>query len=132
MLNKIQLSELSKYRLEKARENIQAAEVLLENGLLSESINISYYGIFHSVRALLAFDLFDSKKHTGIISYFNQNYIKTFKIEKEYSSIIMNAFTIRNKSDYDDFYLTTKDEAIEQLDNAVKFNNRIKLHISGV
>ncbi|MDQ3019979.1 MAG: hypothetical protein M3R36_05330 [Bacteroidota bacterium] len=32
--------------------------------------------MFHSVRALFLFDKFDSKKHSGIISYFNKNYIK--------------------------------------------------------
>ncbi len=40
--------------------------------------------IFHAVRALLALDKFDSQKHSGIISYFNQKFIKTGKIEVEF------------------------------------------------
>ena len=35
-------SALSKYRLEKAEENLKAAKLLFENKLLSESINRSY------------------------------------------------------------------------------------------
>ncbi|MCH7723775.1 MAG: hypothetical protein IIA49_06765 [Bacteroidetes bacterium] len=31
--------------------------------------------MFHSVRALLAFDKFDSKRHSGIISYFINKYV---------------------------------------------------------
>jgi uncharacterized protein (UPF0332 family) len=117
--------DLSKYRLEKAKENIEAAEILLERGLYAESINRSYYAIFHSVRGLLAFDEFDSKKHSGIISFFNLNYIKSNKIEKEYSTILTGAFTIRNKSDYDDFFIALRKDAEEQVENSKKFYERI-------
>jgi len=63
---------LSKYRLEKAEKNLAAAKLLFESKLLSESINRSYYCIFHSARGLIAYDRFDSKKHSTIIAYFNR------------------------------------------------------------
>lgn len=124
--------ELSKFRLEKAEENLKAAKLLSENKLLRESINRSYYCIFHSARALIAYEKFDSKKHSGIIAYFNKNYIKTGKIEKEYSRIISKAFKIRTDSDYKDFYLVTKDETNEQVENAEKFLNRVKTYIKEI
>ncbi|BDU50873.1 hypothetical protein [Haliovirga abyssi] len=37
--------ELSKYRDEKAKENLKASKLLLENELYLESINRSYYGM---------------------------------------------------------------------------------------
>jgi uncharacterized protein (UPF0332 family) len=122
-------SALSKYRLEKSEKNLKAAKLLFENELLSESINRSYYCIFHTARGLIAYDRFDSKKHSTIIAYFNRNYIKTGKIEKEYSKIISKAFKIRTDSDYKDFYLVTKEETKEQLENAEKFLKRIKKYI---
>ena len=124
--------ELSKFRIEKAEENLRAAKLLFENKLLRESINRSYYCIFHSARALIAYEKFDSKKHAGIIAYFNKNYIKTGEIEKEYSRIISKALKIRTDSDYKDFYLVTRDETKEQVENAEKFLNRIKAYIEGV
>lgn len=74
----------------------------------------------------------DWKKHSTIISYFNKNYIKSAKIEKEYSKIISKAFKIRTDSDYKDFYLVTKGEAKEQLENAQKFLKRMKKYIKEV
>ncbi len=124
--------ELSKFRLEKAEKNLKASKLLFKNNLLSESINRSYYCIFHSARALAAYDKFDSRKHSTIIAFFNKNYIKTGKIEKEYSKIISKAFKVRTDSDYKDFYLVAKDETKEQMENAEKFLERVKRYVEEV
>lgn len=120
------LSVLSKYRLEKAKEDLEASELMLKNGKFSQSINRSYYAIFHAVRALLALDKFDSQKHSGIISYFNQHYVKTGKIEIEFSKMLTSAFKIRSDSDYKDFYVVAQEDAELQLENAKKFLKRIQ------
>jgi uncharacterized protein (UPF0332 family) len=120
--------DLAKYRIQKASESLNAAKVLIDNGMYAESINRSYYSIFHAVRGLLALDQFDTKKHSGVISYFNMNFVKTNKFPKEASKIINIAFTIRNKSDYDDFFIATKEDAIEQIVNANVLIDMIKKH----
>lgn len=78
------VSDLSRYRMEKAREDLLSAKLLFDNSWINQSINRSYYAIFHAVRSLLAYNIFDSKKHSGIIAFFNQNYIKTGKISGEF------------------------------------------------
>jgi len=60
---------LSKYRMEKANDDLATSEIMFKNNKYSQSINRSYYAMFHSVRSLLAFSKFDSQKHSGIISY---------------------------------------------------------------
>ena len=117
---------LSEYRLEKADELIADASLLFNDGSYKSSNNRSYYAIFHAIRALLALDGIDFKKHSGIIQYFQKEYVKSGLIEREYSDIFMSASRIRNVSDYDDFYIATKEEAEEQLKNAKKFYDRIK------
>ena len=117
---------LCSYRLEKATKDLEGAQVLLDKNLYAQSLNRSYYSIFHSVRALLAFTKFDSKKHSGIIAYFNQNYIKTEIFSYEYFKIINNAERVRIQSDYNDFYVATKQQAEEQLENAKKILRGIK------
>jgi len=87
------------------------AQDAFEEIRLANSINRSYYAMFHATRALLAIDSFDSKKHSSIIGYFNQYYIANSKIDSSYYQMIANAFRVRNKTDYDDFYLASKDEA---------------------
>jgi uncharacterized protein (UPF0332 family) len=123
---------LSEFRLEKATKNLEAARLLFKNKLLAESINRSYYCIFHTARALIAFDKFDSKKHSTIIAYFNQHYIKSGKIEKKFSKVISKAFKVRTDSDYQDFYIVTREETKEQLENAEVFLKRIKDYIEEV
>jgi HEPN domain. len=55
------IKELALYRIEKAKMDLEASKILLDNGLYSQSLNRSYYSIFHAVRAVLAFEQFDSK-----------------------------------------------------------------------
>lgn len=119
------INDLSIYRMEKACEDLDTSEILFSNKKYSQSINRSYYAMFHAVRALLAFDQFDTKKHSGIISYFNKNYVKTGIIEVEYSKMLTIAFKIRNDSDYKDFYIITHQDALLQLESAKKFIPRI-------
>ena len=121
--------DLSKHRLERAKDDLEASKLLVDNNKFSQSISRSYYAIFHAARALLALENFDSKKHSGIISYFNKNFIKTRKIEKRYSKILMDAQDFRTDSDYDDFFVASKEEAVKQLEDAAKFIEKIEIYI---
>ena len=124
--------DLSAYRLEKAKDDLETADLNLGNNKFSQSVNRSYYAMFHAARALLALDEFDSKKHTGIISFFNRHYIKPGKIESEFSKMLTAAFKIRNKSDYNDFYIAAREDAQIQLENAKKFLKRLEEYIETV
>lgn len=121
--------ELSKYRIEKAKEDLNTAIENLVNTHLSGSINRSYYSIFHAIRAILALDGFDSKKHSGVIAYFRQNYIKTNIFDKIYSEIIGSAFEIRNRNDYDDFVIIDIGEADKQVANARLFLGIVEAYL---
>lgn len=121
--------DLSRHRLERARDDLESARLLSENNKFSQSINRSYYSIFHSTRALLALEKLDARKHSGVISYFNKHFVKTGKIEKEYSKILMDAQDFRNDCDYDDFFVVSKEEAEAQITWATKFLNRIEQYI---
>ena len=112
------VNELSRYRLEKAREDLETAVDNLENGRYRASINRSYYAVFHALRAITALDHFDSGKHSGIISYFNQHYVKTGIFDKEISKMIDSCYRLREKADYDDFFLVGREDAERQLEKA--------------
>lgn len=121
--------ELSRYRLERAKEDLNNAKADLNGNYLKGAINRSYYAIFHAIRAVLALDSFDTKKHSGVIAYFNQSYVKTGIFSFEMSVIVQKAFKFRNKSDYDDFYIATRDDAEEQIKNAENFINIIEEYL---
>ncbi|MHB1686799.1 MAG: HEPN domain-containing protein [Ignavibacteriaceae bacterium] len=120
-----QTIELAKYRIEKAGEELKAAKYLYEKDIIKSSLSSSYYSIFHSARALLVFKKLDSKKHSGVIALFNKEYIKTGLIKEKAKDILSKAFYIRIESDYKDFYVASKEEAKEQIDNAEFFLNEI-------
>lgn len=78
------------------------------------------------MNALFALRGVGFKKHSGVLSSFNKDYIKSGLIEIEYAKIAKEAFSVRTQSDYSDFYIVSKQEVAEQYDNAVKFVNRIE------
>ena len=120
---------LSKYRLEKSKMDLKAARLLYDRKLYAQSLNRAYYSIFHATRALLALDNFDSKKHSGVIAYFNKSYVATGQISKKYSKILMGAEKLRNLSDYDDFYIVAIEDVEKQLKNAAIYIEKIEQFI---
>ena len=120
---------LAKYRIEKAEECYKDASLARDNSSYSNAANRSYYCIFHSMRALLALNEYDSKKHSGIISEFNRLYVKEGLFHEGSSEIIKLAFTVRGKSDYDDFYVVSKESVDTQIANARKFLDAVKAYI---
>ena len=120
---------LAKYRLEKALSCIEESEMSFDNKAYGTSLNRSYYAIFHSVRAVLALDGVDRKKHSGVIAYFQQNYIKTGIFDKKFSRMIFDAFDVRMDSDYEDFFVYSHDDVEKQLGNAKLFYEEMKKYV---
>lgn len=121
-----QLKALSKVRLEHADECISAAKSLLESENYKSAANRAYYTVFHAMRAVLAFDKIDMKHHSGIIAEFRRLYIKTGIFDAELSKTISILSDSRNDSDYDDFYIVSKEEVTEQIKDAEYFLMKIK------
>ncbi len=124
------LRELSAHRMSRAAEELTTARLLLSNRMYRSSINRAYYAIFHAIRAVNALDGFDSSKHSGVISHFNQTYVKTGLIPKEASKVIRHASELREQADYEDFYLATEEEAEESLAGAVQFLNAVREYLT--
>lgn len=110
--------DLSKYRLEDSKEKLKSAEILLEKGQYKDSISRSYYAMFSAARALLALKEVNSSKHSGVISLFNQHFVKTNIVRKNCGRMLLDAKELREESDYGDFYIVTQEDAKTQLENA--------------
>lgn len=120
---------LSKLRLDTAKECLNDSLVLINSQSYKASANRSYYAVFHAMRAVLVFDEFDSKKHSGIISEFRKRYIKTGVFTAEISKIIDLQFSARSHSDYDDFYIISKEESINGLHEAEKTVDEVEKYL---
>lgn len=125
MLNQ-DLIDLSKARLQHAEDCLREAHLLLDGNEYKGTANRAYYAAFHALRAVLVLDGFDSKKRSGIIAKFRECYLKTGLFDKEMSDSISSLFRIRSASDYDDFYIVSKNDAAQQLEKAEKIVKQIK------
>ena len=112
------VKELSRYRLSQAKEDLNTARILCREKQFKASINRSYYSIFHALRSVTALDRFDSSKHSGIIAYINKNYVRTGIFDKSFSKILDTAFRMREKADYQDFFIASREMAEEQISKA--------------
>lgn len=111
-------ADLSKYRLQEAQDSLRVAEHCLKEGLYKDSINRSYYAAFYSVKAVLALDTVDFKRHKDVMGYFNKNYVATGLFPRDLGRLLGRLKQLRGKSDYDDFYLASKDQASSQYETA--------------
>lgn len=124
------MDNLIHYRINNAKEKLESAKLLLDAGKYRDSIGRSYYAIFTAVRAVLANDKVDFSKHSGVIAYFQKEYIKTGKFDVKYSRYLQTAFQIRNSCDYDDFFIASKQDADEQYGRALEFYEEICRYLS--
>ena len=123
------LRELAEYRMERAKEMLDAAKGNLEIGQFKTSLNRSYYAVFHAMRAANILKGFDSSKHSGVIAFFNKEYLKEGILERSLSVIIKNSAFLREKSDYDDFFIASKKDAEKQLKDAEIFLEKLEAYL---
>lgn len=110
--------ELSRYRVQEAKDSLKVAEHCLKEGLYKDSINRSYYTAFYAIKAVLALGTIDFKRHKDVVAYFNKEYVATGIFSRELGRKLGMLKQLREKSDYDDFYIASKEQAQEQFDTA--------------
>jgi len=118
--------ELIISRLNRAYKNLEVAKSLFVNQFYDDSVSKSYYAIFFAAKTLLLTKNLDPKKHSGVISFFNRDFVKTKEVERELADILKFARKERISADYDEFYSASPEEAHLQLENAEKFLQRVK------
>lgn len=125
-----EIKDLSNYRLNQAKENLEEAEALFEINKYKGASNRAYYAIFHAIKAILALEQKDFKKHSSVIAYFNQEYINKEIFSKDLGKDITNIRLYREKSDYVDFYIITKEDCKTQIVKAKNIVNSIEKYLS--
>jgi len=112
------MNDLVKFRLARAKEDLEHAIKDFNENDLRMAANRAYYSIFHSMRTLLALDGKDFKKHSGVIAYFNQHYIKTNIFPNNLYTLISEAQDVREENDYTDFFTPDLEETRQQIESA--------------
>ena len=121
--------DLSKYRFEHAKEEIEISKNLLRDGHTNTSASRSYYAIFYALLAVTELDGFEAAKHSAVISYFTFNYLRTKIFDGKLSKLIDAAFKLRRNADYEGFFIVSKDDAQRQINDAEKIIDTIRPYL---
>lgn len=121
--------ELSNHRIEQAKEDLIASKALYDLKLYKSSNNRAYYSIFHSVKAILALEPIDFKRHKDVIAYFNKNYVHTEIFPRSMGRKISDASRIREDSDYDDEFVVKEEDTLLQIQTAEELINLAQKYI---
>jgi len=120
-MSKEDIQALVAYRLEQANQALQASDALMPLSLYREVVNRAYYAMFYAVLALLAVNKQETSKHSGAISLFDTEFVKTGIFDKDFSRWLHEAFNLRLKSDYTPLFNISEETAREILECAKKF-----------
>jgi uncharacterized protein (UPF0332 family) len=110
--------DLCRYRINSAEETLDTAKLCIENKRYKDAINRCYYAAFYAVKAVIALEEIDFKRHKDAIAYFNQNYVATDIFDREVGKKLGRLKRKRETNDYDDFYIASYDDALEQYEAA--------------
>ncbi len=121
---------LARYRIKQADESLDEARVLLSAGKSPRSVmNRIYYAMFYSVLALLIYEPYSSSKHSGVLSYFNKNFIREEVFDKEMGRTLNKAFELRQREDYREYSYLTAEEASDFIEKSALFVREVSNYL---
>lgn len=106
------------HRLARARGTLDEARLMLEHGYLNGAVNRLYYACFYAVSALLMTGGLSSARHSGVISLFDREWIRTGRLPVEVGRIYHTLFEWRQKGDYQDLVRFDPSDVAEWLSKA--------------
>ena len=123
---------LIKLHLDSAHEALRASQYTLDGGFSGVAVARAYYACFYAASALLLTLDMTRSKHSGVLSAFREQFVRTGLIEPEYSDIFGEAFDARHIADYDMTGVLEPAEAKQTLVNANRFVARVEIYLQEV
>lgn len=121
----------ARYRLNKAKETLETAKMIFNDGKdCTSANNRAYYAIFYAIRAVLAIDEIDFKRHKDVLAYFNKEYVNKEKFPKMIGRKISQAQRIREDSDYDDDYEPSLEKTEQQINTAQELIDLVEEYVN--
>lgn len=124
--------EFALYRLERAKEEYETANLLYRENKLLAANNRAYYSIFYAIRAILAMEKIDFKRHKDVLAYFNKNYIKTEIFPRQMGRRIIMASKVREDSDYDEKYEPSPEATFLQIETSKELIELVEKYLDNL
>ncbi|NUO78623.1 HEPN domain-containing protein [candidate division KSB1 bacterium] len=116
--------------LEKAEENIRAADMLIAAQFFEIAVSRTYYAMFYIAEGLLWEEGLESSSHKAIQSQYGKLFAKTGKIDPKFHRLLISGFTKRQAADYVRGVEFTEQDAIEAANAAEEFLAAAKKYLS--
>ena len=120
--------DLSKYKLEEAKEYLTISKELYDLKLYKSANNKAYYSIFHSIKSLISLMPINHKSHNSVIQYFNELYIDSGILPKEIEGKISKAIETIDCSECDDEFSIKPETAKEQIETAEELIKLVEVY----
>ncbi|MBU2573352.1 MAG: HEPN domain-containing protein [Elusimicrobia bacterium] len=115
--------------IEKAKEDIKAAELLIGAGLCRIAVSRAYYAMFYIAEALLLAKGLSFSSHKGVISNFGREFVKSGIFDKKFQKALSGIFKLRQNCDYDPLPKIDESKTGQALQNAKEFLNKAKTYL---
>ncbi len=86
--------------LERADDNLESIQLLIDNGYHDIAVSRSYYAMFYAAEAVLLTKNLKFSSHSGVVSQFGIHFIKTGIFKPELGRDFNRAFDDRSSADY--------------------------------
>ncbi|MFW5912074.1 MAG: HEPN domain-containing protein [Candidatus Hadarchaeota archaeon] len=107
--------------LERARDRLDAARLLLKNDKYEDAVNRAYYSMYHSAMALLRAKGVSPRTHRGLIGEFGRRFVREDEVNRRYSTMLSHAESLRESADYGLKSEIKREDAREVVENAEDF-----------
>ena len=124
------LEEQLRLMLQKATRSLNAAQRHIEEGDYDFASSRAYYAAFYAMEAALLTKELSFSRHTGVISGFNQHFIRTAIFPREFSKLIARLFRERQVGDYEFDVSISGDDAREDVRIAQKLLQAITAYLT--
>lgn len=74
--------------------------------------------------------MIDFKRHKDVVAHFNKEYVAKEIFPREIGRRLGTLKQLREKSDYDDFFIASKKQAVDQYETAKVIHNTVKEYIT--
>ncbi|MGM9698174.1 MAG: HEPN domain-containing protein [Prevotella sp.] len=104
---------LVEQQIAKALRFLKQAEEMHDMHYCDLAANRYYYACFHAIQALFIKDGISAHTHSGVLTQFSLNYVKTGVVEIRFGAFLARMMQLRQKADYNCSYDITEEEILD-------------------
>jgi uncharacterized protein (UPF0332 family) len=115
------MSDEQKLLIEKAKESLQAAQILSDESMYGFAASRAYYSMFYVAQAFLLGEGLTFSSHAAVIGTFGKEFAKKNRLPAKFHRYLIDASQIRTEGDYSTARKVTAGEAFEAITQAEEF-----------